>query len=61
MKGIWLGLFLWGISMGLIPTPTLAKILIGLGVIGWLGVCVMVAGIILWKVEDYLIDRESDE
>lgn len=55
-KTIWLGLGLWGLTMWPVPTYILEKILVIMGAIGWLGLCVMGAAVIWWKLGEWMRD-----
>jgi len=51
-KTIWLGICLWGLTMWPVPTQLLGALLIGLGAIGWLGICVGFAGWVWWRISE---------
>ena len=60
MRNVWLGFFLWGLTLGPIPTVMLAKMLALLGAGTWLAICIVVAGFIWIKIDDWIIEHEGD-
>ncbi len=58
MRNLWLGLFIWGLTLGPIPTLMLAKMLALLGAGTWLALCIFMAGFIWVKIDDWRLSRD---
>ncbi len=57
-RDIWLGAGLWGLTLLLVPDPLLGQLFMLVGSVCWLGLCVIGTSVILWKIEDWIDERE---